>query len=190
MLCSAAASSACCTAAAGRVGDVDDAAMTVSALAGQVKPFALGRERARRVRSAWRSRAERASTTCSTTSRSLRPAPATIVSLMCASKLSPSSRRRRCRPAPSRSLLRQARPWRSPQPCDPLQDSAPPSARPRQNQPPTHRRFPIRSLGFDCCQGLKGRDGATADQVGNRDLYLIRTKRLARLNSHAHELGR
>ena len=46
---------------------------------------------ARRARSAGRSRAGAASTTCSTTSRSLRPAPAIIVSLTCASKLSPSS---------------------------------------------------------------------------------------------------
>ena len=52
---------------------------------------ALGARTARRARSAARSPRARRSTTCSTTSRSLSPAPAIIVSWTCASKLSPSS---------------------------------------------------------------------------------------------------
>ena len=75
---------------AGRVGDMNDPAMAVTAFAGQVQRAAFGGERHAQFDQPL-DRRGRASTTCSTTSGSLRPAPAIIVSLMWASKLSPSS---------------------------------------------------------------------------------------------------
>ena len=76
---------------AGRVGDMDDAAVAVPALAGQMQRIVLASRTERRARSDAGSRAAPPRRHARRPRRSLRPAPAIIVSLTCASKLSPSS---------------------------------------------------------------------------------------------------